>query len=107
MRSQGVILLGAQQQASQVSLKVTENASTRAVGRSGTMELRSEVWKGLGDTGRSQAAQLLGEEKLLLQPGFRAPMLAKIPYLPWALPPAACDGIDRDEPRTTNTVRPD
>jgi uncharacterized protein len=25
------------------------------------------------------------DEKLLLQPSFRAPMLAKIPYPPWAL----------------------
>ena len=34
---------------------------------------------------RSQAAQMQADEKLLLQPSFRAPMLAKIPYPPWAL----------------------
>ncbi|MBA4190603.1 MAG: ATP-binding protein [Planctomycetaceae bacterium] len=85
MRSQGVILLGAQQQASLVSPRVIENASIRAVGRSGSLELSAEVWKFLGSSGRSQAAQIQADEKLLVQPSFRAPMLAKIPYPPWAL----------------------
>jgi len=85
MRSQGVILLGAQQQASQVKPRVIENSSVRAVGRSGSLELSAEVWKFLGSAGRSQAAQIQAEEKLLIQPSFRAPMLAKIPYPPWAL----------------------
>jgi DNA helicase HerA-like ATPase len=85
MRSQGVILLGAQQQASLVSPKVIENAGIRAVGRSGTLELSAEVWKVLEPPARSLAAQIQADEKLLLQPSFRAPMLAKIPYPPWAL----------------------
>jgi DNA helicase HerA-like ATPase len=85
MRSQGVILLGAQQQASLVSPKVIENAGIRAVGRSGTLELSDEVWKVLQPADRLQAAQIQADEKLLLQPSFRAPMLAKIPYPPWAL----------------------
>lgn len=84
MRSQGVILLGAQQQASLVSPRVIENASVRAVGRSGSLELSAEVWKFLGAS-RKQAEQILADEKLLIQPSFRAPMLAKIPYPPWAL----------------------
>jgi DNA helicase HerA-like ATPase len=85
MRSQGVILLGAQQQASLVSSRVIENAGIRAVGRSGTLELSAEVWKFLGPAARSQAAQIQADEKLLIQASFRAPMLAKIPYPPWAL----------------------
>ncbi len=85
MRSQGVILLGAQQQASLVSSRVIENAGIRAVGRSGTLELSADVWKFLGSAARSQAAQIQADEKLLVQPSFRAPMLAKIPYPPWAL----------------------
>jgi hypothetical protein len=85
MRSQGVILLGAQQQASLVSPKVIENAGIRAVGRSGPLELSAEVWKVLEPASRSQAAQIQADEKLLMQPSFRAPMLAKIPYPPWAL----------------------
>jgi DNA helicase HerA-like ATPase len=85
MRSQGVILLGAQQQASLVSPRVIENAGIRAVGRSGTLELSADVWKILEPAARLHAAQIQADEKLLLQPSFRAPMLAKIPYPPWAL----------------------
>ncbi len=85
MRSQGVILLGAQQQASLVSPRVIENAGVRAVGRSGSLELTAEVWKFLPPADRTQAGQLQADEKLLVLPSFRAPMLARIPYPPWAL----------------------
>jgi hypothetical protein len=84
-RSQGVILLGAQQQASLVKPRVIENAAVRAIGRSGTLELGQEVWKFLGKSARDAAAQLQPEEKLLYQPSFREPMLAKIPFPPFAL----------------------
>jgi DNA helicase HerA-like ATPase len=85
MRSQGVILFGAQQQASLVSPRVIENAAVRAVGRSGTLELGQDVWNFLGKSARSAAAQLQPDEKLLYQPSFREPMLAKIPFPPFAL----------------------
>jgi DNA helicase HerA-like ATPase len=85
MRSQGVILLGAQQQASLVSPRVIENAAVRALGRSGTLELGQDVWKFLGPSPRSSAAQLQPEDKLLSQPSFREPMLAKMPFPPFAL----------------------
>lgn len=84
-RSQGIILLGAQQQASLVSTKVIENAAVRAVGRSGALELGQPVWSFLGKSARDAAAQLQQEEKLLYQPSFREPMLAKIPFPPFAL----------------------
>ena len=84
-RSQGVILLGAQQQASLVSTRVIENAAVRAVGRSGALELGADVWKFLGKSARDAAAQLQPDEKLLYQPSFREPMLAKIPFPPFAL----------------------
>jgi DNA helicase HerA-like ATPase len=96
MRSQGVILLGAQQQASLVSSRVIENAGIRAVGRSGTLELSADVWKFLGPSARSQAAQIQADEKLLVQPSFRAPMLAKIPYPPWALKKEDADAAATD-----------
>jgi hypothetical protein len=102
MRSQGIILLGAQQEASRVSPRVIENSAVRAVGRSGTLELSADIWKFLGKAARDQAAQLLQTEKLIVQPSFRAPMLAMVPFPPWALrkeesvtppaPPPAHDG---------------
>lgn len=84
-RSQGVILFGAQQQASLVSVRVIENAAVKAIGRSGSLELSADVWKFLGKSARDAATQLQPEEKLLYQPSFREPMLAKIPYPPFAL----------------------
>ncbi|QJW94157.1 ATP-binding protein [Frigoriglobus tundricola] len=84
-RSQGIILLGAQQQASLVSTRVIENAAVRAVGRSGSLELGQDVWKFLGKSARDAAGQLQPDEKLLYQPSFREPMLAKLPFPPFAL----------------------
>jgi len=44
-----------------------------------------DVWKFLGRSARDAAAQLQPDEKLLYQPSFREPMLAKIPFPPFAL----------------------
>jgi len=85
MRSQGIILLGAQQNASLVSSRVIENAGLRVLGKSGSLELGHPVWRFLSDSARSKALNLLPEEKLLIQDSFREPMLVKIPMPPWAL----------------------
>ncbi|HEY7329042.1 MAG TPA: ATP-binding protein [Gemmataceae bacterium] len=85
MRSQGIILLGAQQQASLVSRRVVENAGLRALGKSGSLELSHPVWRFLSESARRKASMLLPEEKLLIQDSFREPMLVKIPFPPWAL----------------------
>ncbi len=85
MRSQGIILLGAQQQASLVSTRVFENAGIKALGRSGSMEMNRDVWKSLPESARRKAAALDKSEKLLVQDSFREPMLVRIPMPPWAL----------------------
>lgn len=85
LRSQGVILLGAQQQASLVSPRVVENASIRALGRSGSLELGHEVWRFLGPGARQRAALLRSNEKLVVQSAFREPLLVQVPFPPWAL----------------------
>ena len=101
MRSQGIILLGAQQQASLVSSRVFENAGIKALGRSGSMEMNRDVWRFLGESARRKAAALDVTEKLLVQDSFREPMLVKVPMPPWAL--------NRDEAPTTLNIghRPD
>lgn len=85
MRSQGIILFGAQQQASLVSARVVENAGLRAIGKSGSLELDHQVWKFLSESARKKAATLLPDEKLLVQDSFREPMLVTVPMPPWAL----------------------
>jgi hypothetical protein len=85
MRSQGLILLGAQQQASQVSAKVIENAGIRVLGRTGSLELGQPVWRALSQSTRSKVAGLPMDEKLILQDSFRAPMHVRVPFPPWAM----------------------
>ena len=85
MRSQGVILLGSQQQASQVSEKVVENSTIRVLGRSGPLELTSPVWRVLSHDGRERAMNLRRDEKLVLQDWYLEPMLLRIPFPTWAM----------------------
>ncbi|MCA9072101.1 MAG: ATP-binding protein [Planctomycetaceae bacterium] len=85
MRSQGIILFGAQQQASLVSARVIENAGLRVLGKTGSLELGEKVWRFLSSAARSKAMQLSPDEKMLIQDSFREPMLVRIPFPPWAL----------------------
>jgi hypothetical protein len=87
MRSQGIILLGAQQQASRVSEKVIENSAIRALGQTGSLELGMPIWKFLTASARERAMNLRPEEKLIIQATFRQPMLVRIPFPAWAMNP--------------------
>lgn len=111
MRSQGVILLGAQQQASKVSDKVIENAAIRVLGRSGSLELNQTVWKFLSESARRKAETLAVNEKLIIQDNFREPMHVRVPFPAWAMNPkeaiersvtsTSTESIDEDEEIST------
>src|SRR6266496_4808329 len=85
MRSQGIILLGAQQQASKVSEKVIENAAIRVLGRTGILELNAPVWQFLSSSAKRKAANLSLAEKLVIQDNFREPMHMRVPFPAWAM----------------------
>ncbi len=85
MRSQGIILLGAQQQASRVSERVIENSAIRVLGKSGSLEMTQSVWRFLSDAARRKAEALLPEEKLVIQDNFAEPMHVRVPFPPWAM----------------------
>lgn len=86
MRSQGIILLGAQQLASQVSTKIIENTAVRVLGRTGPAELQDKVWQAWDKAARRQASVLGPDEKLIMQEAtFRQPMLVKVPFPAWAM----------------------
>jgi hypothetical protein len=85
MRSQGIILLGAQQLASQVSTKIIENASIRVLGRTGPGELQDRVWQAWDASARRQASMLKVDEKFVMQPTFSYPLFVKIPFPAWAM----------------------
>jgi len=44
LRSQGILLFGAQQKASSIAPLVWENAATKVLGRTGAVELSAEIW---------------------------------------------------------------
>jgi hypothetical protein len=85
MRSQGVILLGAQQQASRVSEKVVANAGVTVLGRTSAVELTADVWRGLSASARRKAENLRNDEKLIVQDTCPEPMHVKIPFPAWAM----------------------
>lgn len=85
LRSQGVILFGAQQLASDVSPKVIENSSIRVLGRIGSAELQDKVWQSWDKASKQQASVLGPNEKLVTQPGFRQPMYVRVPFPAWAM----------------------
>jgi hypothetical protein len=97
MRSQGIILLGAQQQASLVSRRVVENAALRVLGKSGSQELGQGVWGFLSPAARRKAENLMPDEKLIAQDNFREPMHVSVPFPAWAVNPdeAQRPGEDR------------
>lgn len=85
LRSQGIILFGAQQKASSVAPLVWENAATKALGRTGAVELSADMWRQvLPAVTRARAASLGPGEKIIIQDVFGYPMLANIPFTPWA-----------------------
>ncbi len=85
MRSRGIILLGAQQQASKVSETVIENASIRVLGRSGSLELSQPIWKSLSQSAKRKATELTPAEKMIFQ--GNEPMYVRVPNPPWAMNP--------------------
>lgn len=85
MRSQGIILLGAQQQASKVSDRVIEMSGIQVLGRSGSLELSQPIWRSLSPSARRKAASLTVDEKMVIQDNFREPMHVRVPFPPWAM----------------------
>src|SRR5262249_25742503 len=82
--SRGVILLGAQQQASLVSTRVVENCAIQVLGRTGGHELQQDTFKFLPESLRTYVQQLTAADKVVYQPTFRQPMQVKVPRPPWA-----------------------
>ncbi len=94
MRSVGIILLGAQQQASKISERVFENAGIHVVGRSGSLEMSQPMWRFLNEKTRAKAAILQVDEKLLIQDSFREPMHVRVPFPVWAMRPGEVQAED-------------
>jgi hypothetical protein len=83
-RSLGVILIGAQQTASEVEQRIVANASFRIVGRLDTAEAQRSEYRFLGSTWRQRATLLTPGTMIVQQPEIPVPLLVKFPHPSWA-----------------------
>ncbi|MCB0880936.1 MAG: ATP-binding protein [Thermoleophilia bacterium] len=83
-RSLGVILVGAQQQASLVAPEVTQNAAVRISGRLDPAEAERSEYGWLSPAARARARLLMQGRVMVSQPSVPAPLTVEIPFPPWA-----------------------
>jgi DNA helicase HerA-like ATPase len=83
-RSLGVILIGAQQTASEVEQRIVANASYRVVGRLDTAEASREQYRFLTPSARARAVLLKPGSMIVSQPEIPVPLLVEFPFPSWA-----------------------
>ncbi|MFV0523906.1 MAG: ATP-binding protein [Acidimicrobiales bacterium] len=111
-RSLGIILIGAQQTASEVERRVVANSAIRVVGRLDPAEARRDEYGFLPPVQRQRATILKPGSMYLAQPRLPVPLLVEFPFPAWATRAAeagrrlnsdtgagsADDGADGNEP---------
>jgi DNA helicase HerA-like ATPase len=83
-RSLGVVLVGAQQTASEIERRVTANASFRVVGRLDAAEGARDEYGFLTAQARVRSAILKPGTMFLQQPDVPVPLLVQFPFPAWA-----------------------
>jgi DNA helicase HerA-like ATPase len=83
-RSLGIVLVGAQQTASEVEGRIVANASLRVVGRLDAAEAERPEYGFLTAAGRSRAGILKPGTMIVLQPEIPTPLLVRFPFPAWA-----------------------
>lgn len=98
-RSLGIILLGAQQTASEVERRVIANSAIRVVGRLDTAEARRDEYGFLPATQRQRATIAKPGTMILSQPELPIPLVIRFPFPGWATRPSevATPGADSGE----------
>jgi hypothetical protein len=87
-RSLGVILIGAQQTASQIERRVVANSSFRVVGRLDTAEAQHGEYGFLPASTRLRASILKPGTMIVSQPEIPIPLLVQFPFPAWATRPS-------------------
>jgi len=93
-RSLGVILLGAQQTASEVESRVITNSSIKAIGRMDSAEVEKSEYGFLGPTFKQRAKLIAPGTMILNQPTVPTPVVVDFPFPAWATRP---DEVQPDE----------
>jgi hypothetical protein len=87
-RSLGVVLIGAQQTASEVEPRVVANCAFRVVGRLDTAEAQRAEYGFLTPSARARASLLKPGTMILHQPEIPVPLLVQFPFPAWATRPS-------------------
>ncbi|TAK73534.1 MAG: ATP-binding protein [Dehalococcoidia bacterium] len=103
-RSLGVILIGAQQTASEVEPRIVANAAFRVVGRLDPAEAQRNEYRYLTPTAQKRAALLKPGSMIVAQPEIPVPLLLEFPWPAWAtraaeVAPPGSDGDTDTKPR--------
>ena len=83
-RSLGVVLIGAQQTASEVAPRIVSNCSIRVAGRLDAAEARRDEYGFLTSAARARATLLKPGSMIVSQPEIPVPLLVRFPYPAWA-----------------------
>jgi len=87
-RSLGIILIGAQQTASQIERRVVGNSAFRVVGRLDLAEAQHNEYAFLPQVSRARAGILKPGTIIVSQPEIPLPLLARFPFPSWATRPS-------------------
>jgi uncharacterized protein len=96
-RSLGVVLIGAEQTASEIERRVTANASFRVVGRLDTAESQRDEYGFLTTSARVRSAILKPGSMFLQQPDVPVPLLVQFPFPAWATRADEVDASARED----------
>ncbi len=99
-RSLGIILIGAQQTASEVERRVVANSAIRVVGRLDPAEARRDEYGFLPSVQRQRSTILKPGSMYVAQPRLPVPLLVEFPFPSWATRPseASIQIEDADDP---------
>lgn len=97
-RSLGVILIGAQQTASEVELRVYANSAIKVVGRMDSAEVDHREYGFLGNIFKQRARIVTPGTMIVQQPDVPTPMLLTFPFPAWATRPDEIDRKKEDNP---------
>ena len=95
-RSLGIILLGAQQTASEVERRVIANSAIRVVGRLDSAEAQRGEYAFLPATYRQRATIAKPGTMILSQPELPIPLVIGFPFPAWATRPSEAGSIGED-----------
>ena len=103
-RSLGIVLIGAQQTASEVERRIVANSAVRVVGRLDTAEAARDEYGFLPTIQRQRATIVKPGTMILSQPELPVPLVIRFPFPAWAtrsseaVAPERSDDDDPDDP---------